>query len=588
MVHQIFEQQAARTPGATAVVFADQSLSYGELNQRANQAAHYLRRNSIGPDALVGVCMERTPLLLVALLAVWKAGGAYVPLDPAYPQERLEFMLHDSGAKVLLTDRRSRRLFPEDRSVCLDLHAPLIARESSANPAPLATPSNLAYVMYTSGSTGKPKGAMILHSGLANYLGWAIDAYGVKAGDSVPVHSSISFDLTVTSLYPALLAGGEVELLPEDSGAQNLLEALRRRGDRALVKITPAHLDLLRQQLGPDEAAGLTRCFVIGGENLLAESLRFWRQHAPRTRLINEYGPTETVVGCCVYEVKPGDPDHGAVPIGHPIANTQLHLVQGELYIGGAGVARGYHERPELTAERFVPDPHSSQPGARLYRTGDLARLRSDGNYEYLGRIDNQVKLRGYRIELGEIEQTLAAHAHVAACAVVAREDTPGNRQLVAYVVSAETPPVLRAFLEERLPDYMVPSQFVLLDALPLTHNGKVDRNALPAPTGEDLGAERRLDEPQTSTEAALAQMWRELLGLERVGIHEDVFDLGAHSLLAMRAVVRIREQLGVDVPLRSLFEHPSVAALAKHIERLAWRGGSPAAPRADREDLTL
>jgi len=590
LTHELFEQQAARTPGATAVSFGALSLSYRELNERANQVAHYLQRKGVGPDLLVGVCMERTPLLVIALLAVWKAGGAYVPLDPSYPAERLEFMLRDSAARALLTDRRSRRHLPPECSICLDLHAPLIERESIVNPRVPVSAGNLAYVMYTSGSTGKPKGAMIQHGGLINYVEWAIGAYGVEAGGSVPVHSSISFDLTVTSLYPALLAGAEVDLLPEEGGAAGLLEALRRRGDRTLVKITPAHLDLLRQQLRPEEAAGLTRCFVIGGENLLAENLRFWRENAPRTRLINEYGPTETVVGCSVYEVQPSDPAHGAVPIGRPIANTALHVIDGELYIGGAGVARGYLNRPELTAERFVPDP-AGGPGARLYRSGDLARRRPDGNFEYLGRVDDQVKVRGYRIELGEIEQTLAAHRAVDATAVLLREDTPGNKQLVGYVVprgnvSAQE---LRGFLHEHLPEYMVPSQIVLLDALPLTRNGKVDRKALPAPAEGDLAAERQLEAPRTATEIALAHMWRELLEIERIGVNEDIFDLGAHSLLAMRAVVRMRNELAVDVPLRSLFEHPTIAGMAHLIDHLrATAGGMPPGARPGREEISL
>jgi amino acid adenylation domain-containing protein len=594
LTHELFEQQAARTPDAVAVVLGDETLTYRELNERANQAAHYLRKRGVAPGTLAGVCMERTPLVVIALLAVWKAGGAYVPLDPAYPQERLEFMLGDANARVLITDRKSRRLFPsaEDRTVCLDLHAPLIAPESTANPAPRATPSDLAYVMYTSGSTGKPKGAMILHSGLTNYLAWAIEAYGVKAGGSVPVHSSISFDLTVTSLYPALLVGGQVELLPEDSGAQNLLAALRRRGDRTLVKITPAHLDLLRQQLRPEEAAGLTRCFVIGGENLLAESLRFWREHAPATRLINEYGPTETVVGCCVYEVKPQDPHHGPVPIGSPIANTQLHVLDGELYIGGAGVARGYLNRPELTAERFVPDAFSGVPGARLYKTGDLARTRPDGTFEYLGRADNQVKLRGYRIELGEIEQAVAGHEAVDSCAVLAREDTPGNKQLVAYVVfargQATSAEALHEFLKQRLPEFMLPAQFAFLDALPLTQNGKVDRSALPLPTGEHIAADRQYAAPRSQTESTLAAIWTELLALERIGIDEDVFDLGAHSLVAMKAVVQIRERFCVDVPLRNLFEYPTVAGLAELIDRLSWGGSKPAERGRGREEFAI
>jgi amino acid adenylation domain-containing protein len=499
-----------------------------------------------------------------------------VPLDPAYPEERLQFMLRDAGVKILLTER----------------DWPQLSHEREDNPARISQPCDLAYVMYTSGSTGQPKGAMIVNSGLLNYLQWAIAAYGVRPGDSVPVHSSISFDLTVTSLYTALLAGGEADLLPEDAGVHALAEALRRRGGRALVKITPAHLDLLRQQLTPAEAAGRTRVFVIGGENLPAESLRFWREHAPDTRLINEYGPTETVVGCCVYEVQPGDPHHGPVPIGRPIAATRLPVVDGELYVAGAGVARGYLNRPELTAARFVPDPRI--PGARMYKTGDLARVRSDGVLEYLGRRDQQVKVRGYRIELGEVELTLAAHPGVDACAVLAREDTPSERRLVGYVVPRAgtqlTPSLLHEFLGQRLPEFMLPARIVLLDAFPLTANGKVDRAALPLPAADGGMAGRALEASRSATEAALADVWCELLELERIGIHENLFDLGAKSLAAMKAVARIRDAFGVDVPLRNLFERPTVAGLAELVDGMTWSRQSRRPPRdtSGREELSL
>ena len=456
--------------------------------------------------------------------------------------------------------------------------------ESDSNPSVVGTPSNLAYVMYTSGSTGKPKGAMILHSGLVNYLWWAIRTYGVQAGGSVPVHSSISFDLTVTSLYPALLAGGHVELLPEDIGAQNLLAALRNTKDRNLVKITPAHLEALGLQLSPNEVAGMTRVFVIGGENLLAESLRLWRESSPTTRLINEYGPTETVVGCCVYEVQPEDPQSGSIPIGRPIANTQLYIldenlqplppgVMGELFIGGAGVARGYLNRPELTQERFLHDPFSSQGGARMYKTGDLARYREDGIIEYLGRVDNQVKVRGYRIELGEIESSLASHPAVQSCAVLAREDTPGDKQLVGYVVSRGTGPArvdeIQSFLKDRLPEYMVPAKFVFLDAFPLTNNGKVDRKALPAPV-EEARSDNNLEAPRTPTEKSLAAIWKEVFKVESVGINQDFFDLGGHSLLAIKVMARIRDKFGLDLPVLVLFESPTIATLAEKIDKRA------------------
>jgi amino acid adenylation domain-containing protein len=522
-VHELFEQQVVRDPDAVAVMWKGQHLTYGELNQRANQVAHHLRSRGVGPEVLVGVALERTPELVVALLGVWKAGGAYVPLDPTYPQQRLSFMVGDADVRVLLTAARCRHLFPsaKDKAVCLDSDWPVLARESTDNPRTMAGPANLAYVMYTSGSTGRPKGAMILHRGLANYLCWAVKAYGAEPGGSVPVHTSISFDLTVTSLFTPLMAGGRVELLPEDVGAQSLLTALRSAKNRTLVKITPAHLELLSQQLSRGEAHGMAKTLVIGGENLLAESLRLWREAAPATRLINEYGPTETVVGCCIYEVQAGDPTSGSVPIGRPIANTQLYVldadlhpvppgVVGELYVGGAGVARGYLNQPEMTRQRFLLDPFSGPGGARMYKTGDLARRREDGLLECLGRIDDQVKVRGYRIELGEIEATLAGHPDVRSCAVLAREDTPGDKQLVGYVVARDgaSPAAreLQAFLKERLPEYMAPAQFVVLDAFPLTPNGKIDRKGLPSPLQRAGAAAQPVVAPRPETEPARDQ----------------------------------------------------------------------------------
>ena len=594
-VHELFERQAASTPTAAALVFGDQRLSYQELNERANQVAHYLRRRGVGPDVLVGVSLHRTPFLVIGLLGVWKAGGAYVPLDPTYPPDRLAFMLEDAAIRVLLTDEKALGLFPDVAAelICLDADWDLIERESRANPDAVANPSNLAYVIYTSGSTGKPKGALIVHSGLVNYLWWAIRTYGVKAGGSVPVHSSISFDLTVTSLYPALLAGAWVDLLPEGAGAQNLVANLRLAKRHSLVKITPAHLDLLTQLASPDEAREMTDAFIVGGENLTAESLEFWRTAAPATRLINEYGPTETVVGCCVHEVSPEDPHNGSVPIGRPIANTELYVLDealqpvpvgtmGELYIGGVGVARGYLNRPELTRERFLPDPFSGRPAGRLYKTGDLARYRENGILEYLGRVDNQVKLRGYRIELGEIEETLAGQPQVQSSAVVVREDTPGDRQLVAYVVArpGQVPDAdeLRRALKDKLPEYMVPTRVVLLESMPLTQNGKVDRKALGslasapsaiAPPG------RGTEMPRTETQKALASIWTELLKLGTIGIHEDFFDIGAHSLMAVRAESRIRDAFAVNLPTGIVFDNPTIAGLSTIIDA-AKGAGSP------------
>ncbi|HEY8086993.1 MAG TPA: amino acid adenylation domain-containing protein, partial [Polyangiaceae bacterium] len=589
--HTLFEEQAKRSPSAVAVVSGDRTMTFAELDERADRVAGYLRANGVGRESLVGVALDRSPELVVALLGVWKAGAAYVPLDPSYPRERLAFMVGDAGVKLLLTQSRHASLFEshEARTVCLDDDWTTVAAMAPLQPRPAPDSSTLAYVMYTSGSTGQPKGAMIVHSGLVNYLTWAVRAYGVTAGGSVPVHSSIAFDLTVTSLFPALIAGGQIELLGEDVGAQRLIAALRERPGRALVKITPAHLEVITQQLRPEELRGLTQVFVIGGENLPAESLRPWRERAPDTRLINEYGPTETVVGCCIHEVQSGDPDHGPVPIGRPIANTQLYIldeerrpvgigVMGELYIGGAGVARGYLNRPELTRERFLPDPFSERPGARLYKTGDLARYRTDGTLEFLGRADHQVKVRGYRIELGEIEAVLARHADVQSCVVLAREDTPGDKQLVAYVVARPGRRVdvdaLHAFATAHLPEYMAPAHHVLLDELPLTSNGKVDRKALPAPSARREAA-APVATPADTTEAAIAAILAGLLKVPALGSNDDFFDKGGHSLLAIKAVARIRDELGVDLPPQTLFEHSTPAALAARVA--LERGESPA-----------
>jgi amino acid adenylation domain-containing protein len=583
-VHELFEQQVARDPVAVAVVYKRRQLSYRELNQRANQVARYLRKRGVGPDILVGVCLERSLEMVIALFGVWKAGGAYIPLDPAYPRDRLSFMVNDTGMKVLLTDNKCRSLFPSawDNTVRLDSDWPLIAQEDAGNLAATAVPSNLAYVMYTSGSTGQPKGAMILHSGLVNYLCWAIETYAVEGMGSVPVHSSIAFDSTVASLYPPLLTGGQIELLPEDVGAQNLLAALRQVKNRSKVVLTSAHLELLNQQLSPEEMVGMTKVLVIAGETLPAERLSKWRDFAPATRLFNEYGPTEATVGCCAYEVQAGDPRSGPVPIGRPIANAQLYVldpelhpvppgVMGELYIGGAGVGHGYLNKPELTSERFLNDPFSGRSGARLYKTGDLVRQRKDGVLEFLGRADHQVKVRGFRIELGEIEVTLAGHPGVQSCTVLAREDTPGNKQLVAYLVARESESVdaerLKKFLKQLLPDYMVPAYFVFLDFFPLTQNGKIDRKALPAPSYKDTPAAKEFHAPRTETEKRLAAIWMGLLNVESIGIHDNFFDLGGNSLLAIRVILQIREVFGVALSMHTFFPSATIAGLAKALQ---------------------
>jgi amino acid adenylation domain-containing protein len=582
-IHQLFEAQVERTPEAVAVVFEDQQFTYRELNVRANQLAHHLQALGVGPEVLVGICVERSLEMVVGLLGILKAGGAYVPLDPTYPSERLAFMLVDARTPVLITQQHLAARLPTDKTkvVCLDADWEAIAQEKTQNPVSGTTVENLAYVIYTSGSTGKPKGTLILHRGLVNYLTWCTQAYAVDQGEGTLVHSSIAFDLTITGLFAPMLVGRRVELLAEEQGVEALSTRLRHRSNLSLIKITPAHLTLLSQQLSPQAVAGRTRAFIIGGENLLAESLAFWQDCAPDTKLVNEYGPTETVVGCCVYQVHPDQARSGSIPIGHPIANTQLYLldhhwlpvpigVPGELYIGGAGLARGYLNRPELTAEKLIPNFFSNKPGARLYRTGDLARYRPDGTLEFLRRIDHQVKIRGFRIELGEIEAVLSQHPSVRQTVVMAREDIPGDKRLVAYIAPHQeqgtTPSELRRFLREELPDYMVPSAFVLLQALPLNSNGKVDRQALPAPEGLRSALEAAYVMPQTKAEQLVAAVWQEVLQLEKVGIHDNFFELGGHSLLILQIHSKLSAIFGQELSMIEMFKYPTIHSLAKHL----------------------
>ncbi|HWB85710.1 MAG TPA: amino acid adenylation domain-containing protein [Bryobacteraceae bacterium] len=588
LAHQAFERQAGRTPDAVAVELfpSGEKLRYVELSRRANQLAHFLKARGAGPDTLVGVCLPRSLDLVIAILGVLKAGAAYVPLDPGYPAERLGYMISDSRMPVLLTLRSLAATLPKQDGVsliCLDDDAIGIPAQPDWEPASLAMPHHLAYVIYTSGSTGRPKGTMIPHRGLTNYLWWAIDAYRVSEGCGAPVNSSIGFDATITSFLTPLLTGGRVILPAEGQAIEALREVLRQNRGLSLVKITPAHLEILNQILPAGECAARANALVIGGEALRGDLLRFWQQHAPATRLINEYGPTETVVGCCVYEA--GEPVEGPVAIGRPIANTSLYVldrnqqpvpqgVSGELYIGGAGVGRGYLHRPALTAVRFVPDPFSAEPGARMYRTGDLARWRPDGNLEFLGRADSQLKIRGYRIEPGEIESVLAQHPQVSESVVSAWENGPGDRQLAAYIVASGAAPVsadLRRYLARRLPEYMIPSAFIPLAEFPLTANGKVDRKALPQPRPEQ--SSDRFIAPRNQLEMKLAAIWEDVLGAPRVGVKDDFFDLGGHSLLAVRLMARIRQEFGREVPLAAILRGPTVEQLAEMLRRDAPSG---------------
>ncbi|XYH97209.1 amino acid adenylation domain-containing protein [Sorangium sp. So ce1128] len=570
---ELLAEQAARTPHAIAATCGRDHLTYEELNARANRLAHHLRRQGVGPETLVGLCVERSLEMLVGLLGILKSGAAYVPLDPAYPRERLRAMQEDSRLPLLLTQERLLPALPDTgaRAICLDRDWPAIAGAPDRDPTPRAREEDLAYVIYTSGSTGRPKGVMVRHGGVTNFLLSMKELLAPPADVVVLATTSVSFDIAVLELFLPLLAGGRVVLAGrEDAADGERLSALLATSGATWMQATPTGWKMLLDS-GSPRIAGLT--VLCGGEAFPRELAR--RLLDAGVSPWNLYGPTETTVWSSLHRVT----SDGPIPLGSPIANTEIHVldrqlapapigVAGEVYIGGAGLARGYLDRPDLTAERFVPDPFSQEPGRRLYRTGDLARTRRDGSLDFLGRADHQLKIRGYRIEPGEIEAQLRAHPGVRDAVVVALEDT-GIHRLVAYVIpergAALTADGLRSSLRERLPEPMVPSAYVWLDELPLTPNGKLNRKALPAP---GLVSREERQRPRTATEEAVAGIWAEVLGLEAVGADESFFEIGGHSLLATRVISRVRASFQVELPLRTLFDHPTVARLAAAVDR--------------------
>ncbi|SFV14413.1 non-ribosomal peptide synthetase, partial [Pseudoduganella namucuonensis] len=585
-VHELFEQQARRAPGRVAVVCGGQTLTYGELNVRANQLARHLRQAGAGADTLVGLCVERSLEMIVGLLGILKSGAAYVPLDASYPAERLRHMLEDARPLMLLTQERLlERLPPVDApALCLDTAWPALAAHSAGDLAPISGPEHLCYVIYTSGSTGKPKGATIQHQGLHNLVRWYIRHYEVSADDRALIFSSISFDLTQKNIFAMLAVGAQVHL-PADGYAPDLaFRQIEEEGITILNCATRAFYPLLSYQT-PERPLRL-RQVLIGGEVVNSQLLADAFRHTARPPLFhNTYGPTETSDINCSFQFDPREPQDN-VPLGLPIDNTRFYVldawlnpvppgVPGELHIGGVCVGRGYLRRPGLTAEKFIPDPFCGEPGARMYKSGDLARQRADGTVEFLGRIDQQVKIRGFRIEPGEIEAALTALPGVREAAVLAREDSPGDKRLVAYAVARDgaalDPAALRAGLAASLPEHMVPAHYVLLERLPLTPNGKTDRKALPAP---DL---KRGDDgytaPAGATAQALAAIWADTLGLDRVGADDNFFALGGHSLLATQVLSKLRAAFGLELPVRALFEAPTVAALAARVDS-ALQGG--------------
>ncbi|MCA1993256.1 MAG: amino acid adenylation domain-containing protein, partial [Coleofasciculus sp. S288] len=591
-IHQLFEAQVEKTPDAVAVVFENQQLTYRELNQRANQLAHYLQELGVKPEVLVGICVERSLDMLVGLLGILKAGGAYVPLDPAYPKERLAFILQDAGASVLLTQQNLAAQLPEHRArvVCLDAHWDEIARQSECatrslrdrNPTNETTPENLAYAIYTSGSTGQPKGVQIPHSALVNFLSAMRQTPGLSEKDIFLSVTTLSFDIAALELYLPLIVGARLVMVSREVAADGtqLLQQLTSCG-ATIMQATPATWRLL---LAAGWQNNKPLKILCGGEALdysLANQLL-----ERGTELWNLYGPTETTIWSAVHKVEPqnsAESQNGLVSIGRPIANTQFYIldpymqpvpvgVSGELHIGGVGLARGYLNRPELTAQKFIPNPFNSNPASLLYKTGDLVRYLPNGNIEFLGRIDHQVKVRGFRIELGEIESVLSQHPGVREAVVAAREDEQGSKRLVAYTVfePEPTPTIteLRRFLEEKLPSYMVPSAFVLLDALPLTLNGKVDRKALPAPEALRPELDVAYVMPQTEAEQAIAKVWQKALKIEKIGIHDNFFELGGHSLLLVQVNSQLRELFNTDLSLIEMFRYPTISALAEYFSQ--------------------
>ncbi len=566
-IHQLFEARAERTPDNIAVVFEGQPLTYAELNSRANQLAHHLQRLEIGPEVLVALCVERSLEMVIGLLGILKAGGAYVPLDPVLPKERLGFMLEDTQAPVLVTQQHLAGGLPEHGAhvVYLDSTWETIAQESKENTTSGAAPGNLVYVLFTSGSTGRPKGVAVEHQQLLNYVCAILERLDLPPEASFATVSTFAADLGNTAVFPALCTGGCLHVVSQERASDpHALADYFHRYSIDCLKIVPSHLEALLSSPHPEHILPVKR-LVLGGEACGWELVDRVQALAPNCIIFNHYGPTETTVGVATYRVEndrtgrlPAIP-----PIGRPIANTQIYLldshrqpvpvwVSGELHIGGASLARGYLNRPELTAERFIPNPFSDEPRACLYKTGDLARYLPDGNIEFLGRIDHQVKIRGFRIELGEIEAILGQHPAVQETVVMAREDIPGEKQLAAYLVankeSAASISELRSFLKEKLPDYMVPSAFVLLDALPLTPNGKVDRQALPVPDQARLEVGESREAPRTPLESLIAEIWQDVLHVDRVSVYDNFFDLGGHSLLSLQVVAKLEKSIGLQI----------------------------------------
>ncbi|MBG1264988.1 non-ribosomal peptide synthetase [Nostoc sp. WHI] len=583
-IHSLFEEQVEKTPDAVAVVYKKQHLTYRELNNRANQLAHYLQALGVKPEVRVGICVERSSetlpeaslLMVIGILAILKAGGAYVPLDPAYPSERLAFMVEDVQTSILLTQNHFQDRLPLNNQTVVNLDSDweIIAQYKEDNLLSEVNPENLAYIIYTSGTTGTPKGTEVPHRSIIGFM-FGVDYIHLDAEQIWLQHSSISWDALTLELWPPLLYGGRCVLYPGKIPTPGDLSRIIQEQGVNILFLTTALFNLMIDTM-PQGLLGVKQ-LLFGGESVSVDHVRRALELLPGTQLIHAYGPSECTVFTCCYPI-PQQIDHNihSIPIGKPIGDRKVYLldkdlhrvpigVPGELYVGGASVARGYLNQPTLTSEKFLPNPFFE--GDTLYKTGDLVRRLSDGNLEFLGRIDTQVKIRGFRIELGEVEAVLNQHSDIKQVVVIVREDEPGNKYLVAYLIAKDnplTPSSLRNFLKTKLPDYMIPAAFVFLEAFILTPNGKINRRVLPAPDADQRNLEVDFVAPRTPTEQELATIWAEVLKLKQVGIHDNFFELGGHSLLATQVISRLREAFSLDFSLRYLFENPTIAELAQ------------------------
>ncbi|MCZ6671422.1 MAG: amino acid adenylation domain-containing protein, partial [Verrucomicrobia bacterium] len=592
-IHQLFEKQAASNPEAVAVVFEEKDFTYAELNSRANQLANYLISQGAGPEILVGICMERSLELIVGLLAILKSGGVYLPLDPTYPIERLRFMLKDSAAPILLTQEKLLNQLPnyECHIMCVDRDWSEVNSLNKENPDTAASVFSPAYAIYTSGTTGIPKGVLLPHVTLINLLS---NDEPAKHGSRVAQFTSISFDVSLQEIFYACLSGNTLVVVDDDTRLrpQAFAAFIQEKGITDLF-VPNTVLHYLVQAVVEEKLhlKSLTNIFQAGEALTITPVLRTFFENHPTCRLHNHYGPAESHVVTAHRLPMDVSKWSNKPSIGSPISNTRVYIldsqqnllpvgVPGEIHLAGVGVAKGYLNRVELTEKKFVPNPFSEQPEELMYRSGDLARYLPDGNIEFMGRIDHQVKIRGFRIELGEIESVLTEHPAVVQAVVQARENTPGDKRLVAYVVPAESEfediDSLRASLRERLPDYMLPAAYVVLDHLPLTPNGKIDRRALPKPKYDRTNLGGEYVAPRDALEEQIAGVWCEVLKLDQVGVHDSFFELGGHSLLAFQIIARLAERVKVELPLRRIFDAPTVSGVAVELKKMLDKSGTP------------